>query len=228
MGSPRAPVSAPAPSGNTYSAPSQPPLTSYSSPASSDSSSVLVPQSQYGSGATNTFSASPDPVIVDNSVPFSASAPDSYDISSIGQSLPVLTPEVKQAPASALDSYGAAESPVLPAAAPLDTYGGATTARSLSVDYYDDYDPNDVPADQAAPELPSYGISSTPDSLDTYGVASNSALIDDNFLDDYDPLDVPADQVRTGKYSTSIKHKITASVLNPTKCHSFDTKTLSQ
>ena len=32
-------------------------------------------------------------------------------------------------------------------------------------------------------------------------------------------------QVRTGKYSTSIKHKITASVLNPTKCHSFDTKT---
>ena len=59
-------------------------------------------------------------------------------------------------------------------------------------------------------------------------VASNSALIDDNFLDDYDPLDVPADQVRTGKYSTSIKHKITASVLNPTKCHSFDTKTLSQ
>ena len=65
-----------------------------------------------------------------------------------------------------------------------------TTARSFTVEY-DDYDPNDVPADQAAP-LPSYGISSTPDTLDTYGVASNSAL-----ADDYDPNDVPPDQVHT-------------------------------
>ena len=67
----------------------------------------------------------------------------------------------------------------------------ATTARSFTVDY-DDYDPNDVPADQAAPapELPSYGISSTPEPLDTYDVASNSA-----FADDYDPNDVPPDQV---------------------------------
>ena len=66
-----------------------------------------------------------------------------------------------------------------------------TTARSFTVDY-DDYDPNDVPADQAAPAptLPSYGISSTPQPLDTYGVASNSA-----FADDYDPDDVPPDQV---------------------------------
>ena len=83
-------------------------------------------------------------------------------------------------PAAELDTSALAEPVVV-----------STTARSLTVDYsYDDYDPSDVPPDQAA-ELPSYGISSTlaPESLDTYGVASNSAVIDD-----YDPNDVPADQ----------------------------------
>lgn len=89
-------------------------------------------------------------------------------------------PPAPRAPVSAPDSYGAAVAPVLPPVI-------ATTARSFTVDY-DDYDPNDVPADQAA-DLPSYGIS-TPNTLATYGVASNSA-----FADDYDPNDVPADQV---------------------------------
>ena len=204
-GSPRAPVfpPAPPPSSNTYSSPGSP------------GSSILTPQSQYGSGATNTFSSGSDPVIVDNSVAFSPSAQDTY---SIAQPSP-------PAPAPASDSYGGAQFPVLAPAsdtaslaqpadpviltpeikeAPeLDTSSlaepvvlspvvAATTARSLTVDYsYDDYDPSDVPPDQAA-ELPSYGISSTlaPDSLDTYGVASNSGSLSD----DYDPSDVPPDQ----------------------------------
>ena len=189
------------------------PADSYSSPPPSlPTSSILQPQSQYGSGATNTFNSHSDPVIVDNSLPFAPSPPDtndtpvldSYsDLSSIAAA-----PQLKEA---SPDSYGAAQSPVLPPAAPLDSYVSdespvlppvppvtATTARSFTVDdYYDDYDPSDIPADQASPEIPSYGISSTPDTLDTYGVASNSG-IEDNFLDDYDPFDVPADQVRRG------------------------------
>ena len=201
-GSPRAPVS-------LVSAPAPPP---------SPQSSILTPQAQYGSGATNTFSSGSDPVIVDNSVPFSPSAQDTYSVAQ--PSPPVL------APAPAPDSYGGAQFPVLAPAPDLDTASKAqtsdpvillpetkeapaaaaepvvlspvqaTTARSLTVDYsYDDYDPSDVPADQAA-ELPSYGISSTiaPESLDTYGVGSNSAL-----SDDYDPSDVPADQVGISK-----------------------------
>ena len=117
-----------------------------------------------------------------------ASAPDSYG-AAIAPVLPPVQeavviaaaePLAPRAPASAPDSYGGAVAPVL---APVSV----TTARSFTVDY-DDYDPNDVPADQAAP-LPSYGIS-TPNTLDTYGVASNSA-----FADDYDPNDVPPDQV---------------------------------
>ena len=205
-------VSAPAPppAANTYSSPQ-------SSPQSSLASSILTPQAQYGSGATNTFSSGSEPVIVDNSVPFSPSAQDTY---SQAQASPpvvlspevkdapapvILVPEVKQAPAPAVDSYGGAQFPVLAPASDLDTSSlaepsepevlspvQATTARSLTVDYsYDDYDPSDVPPDQAA-ELPSYGISSTqaPESLDTFGVASNSAL-----SDDYDASDVPPDQV---------------------------------
>ena len=269
-GSPQAdPISAPAPpppSSSDYTAPQSPVSTSYSNPPQPVStafntqppansqlsqSNALLPQSQYGSGATNTFSAAADPIIVDNSVPFTPSAVDSYntDVSSIAQSSP---------PASAPDSYGVAQSAVLPpapdvvdayntdissigpSAAPLpapdsylaakapapapDSYGVpqssvlppvlATTARSFTVDY-DDYDPDDVPADQAAPELPGYGISSTVDSLDVYGVASNSpALPEQKALPevpqdyyDYDPLDVPADQVRISTFNT---HKLTA------------------
>ena len=222
VGSPRAPVSAP------ISAPAPPPsASSYRSPQSS----ILTPQAQYGSGATNTFSSGSDPLIVDNSVPFSPSAQDTYSVSQPSPPV-VLAPEIKQAPAPAPapDSYGGSQFPVLtpdtdtssiaqpsepvvivpeikeaPVLAPASDAASlaepvvGTTARSLTVDYdYDDYDPSDVPADQAA-QLPSYGISSTraPESLDTYGVASNSG-IEDNFLDDYDPFDVPADQVRRG------------------------------
>ena len=221
VGSPRAPVSPPAPppSTNTYSSPG---------------SSVLAPQSQYGSGATNTFSSGSDPVIVDNSVAFSPSAQDTYSVAQPSPPAPapaadsyggaqfpvlapasdtaslaqpsdpvILTPEIKEAPAPAVDSYGGAQFPVLAPAPEVDTSSlaepvvlipavVATTARSLTVDYsYDDYDPSDVPPDQAA-ELPSYGISSTlaPESLETYGVASNSGSLSD----DYDPSDVPADQ----------------------------------
>jgi len=237
---PRAPASAPAPSPSSYSSPSSS-STSYSSPSSQPQSSYSSPVSntnsysspqpssslpaiptQYGAGATNTFSPG-GPIINDNSVPFSApagspaitynnpvqapappapsTAPDSYG----GAIAPVIiaadpVPAAPRAPESAPDAYGGAIAPVLPPQSAPDSYGGAiapvlppviaTTARSFTVDY-DDYDPNDVPADQAAPapELPSYGISSTPEPLDTYGVASNSA-----FADDYDPNDVPPDQ----------------------------------
>lgn len=242
--------SSPSSSTNSFSSSAQSSSSSYSSPSinsnsyssvsnsnsiSSPSLSSSLPEipTQYGSGATNTFTQG-DPIIQDNSASYSPSQPSSIPAQSLtpaqapdsygGAIAPVLIPSpapviiaadppAPRAPAPASDSYGAAISPVLapspspviiaadppapraPVSAP-DSYGAAvapvlppviaTTARSFTVDY-DDYDPNDVPADQAA-DLPSYGIS-TPNTLATYGVASNSA-----FADDYDPNDVPADQ----------------------------------
>ena len=71
---------------------------------------------------------------------------------------------------------------VLPKAAG-DSYGSPqSNVLTPQVDM-DDYDPNDVPADQAAP-LPSYGSSEV---LDIYGQS-------DSFVDDYDPNDIPPDQ----------------------------------
>ena len=207
-------VSAPAPppAANTYTSPQSSPPASILTPQaqygsgatntfSSGSEPVIVDNSvPFSPSAQDTYSqAQPSPPVVltpeVEQAPAPASAPDPV----------ILVPEVKQAPAPAVDSYGGAQFPVLAPASDLDTSSlaepsepvvlspvQATTARSLTVDYsYDDYDPSDVPPDQAA-ELPSYGISSTqaPESLDTFGVASNSAL-----ADDYDASDVPADQV---------------------------------
>ena len=50
------------------------------------------------------------------------------------------------------------------AEAPADNYGAASNADE-AVEEYDDYDPSDVPADQAAP-LDSYGV----DQVDSFPI----------------------------------------------------------
>ena len=106
----------------------------------------------YAVNSDSSFPASPS--VQDNSAP----ASDSYGEPQF---------PVAPTPSSAQDSYGEPVYPTLPpqpaviaAAPPADEYGepraaplppqpvSITTARSFTVDY-DDYDPNDVPADQA-------------------------------------------------------------------------------
>ena len=121
-------------------APAAASIISPPAPAPAPVAALPAIPTQYGSGATNTWSPGA-PVITDNSAPFAASqpapapAPDSYG----GAIAPVLAPQGR-APAPAPDTYGGAIAPVL---APVTV----TTARSFTVDY-DDYDPNDVPIDQ--------------------------------------------------------------------------------
>ena len=178
-----APEAAPISTGDSYGAPAAAPVTaggdSYGSPAASPVTGggeqlagpqpVLAAvgaaglQPQYGAGALNTY-ASPgaEPIISDNS---GAAAPaiDSYG-GAVGPvvSLPNLDPS--PAPALAPDSYGGAVAPVLEAA-PAPTY--------------DDYDPSDIPPDQAAP------------------VITDNAAAPAVDIDDYDPSDIPADQAES-------------------------------
>ena len=169
-----APEAAPISTGDSYGAPAAAPVTaggdSYGSPAASPvtggGEELLAAvgaaglQPQYGAGALNTY-ASPgaEPIISDNS-DTAAPAIDSYG-GAVGPvvSLPNLDPSPAAAPAP--DSYGGAVAPVLEAApAPA----------------YDDYDPSDIPADQAAP------------------VITDNAAAPAVDIDDYDPSDIPADQ----------------------------------
>ena len=82
-----------------------------------------------------------------------------------------------------------------------------------TLDYYDDYDPNDIPADQAAPQGYSYPVPDTPlllpgreEEYDDYdpsdippdqaAPAAEGYLGPEPEYDDYDPTDIPADQVQ--------------------------------
>jgi len=125
--------------------------------------SPIAPASTSYTGATPVSSPSTS---YSGGSPIVAAAPasDSYG----GAVAPVVT----LAPAPALDSYGGAQAPL------IDPFPSPIIQDNSVLAAYDDYDPSDVPPDQAAPEsLDTYGAS-----LDTFARAE--PIITDNSQQD--------------------------------------------
>lgn len=82
--------------------------------------------------------------------------------------------------------------------AATDTFDTEQSSEEEQNEYYDDYDPNDIPADQAADpvayeEAPLPVYSKSDPNADPSPPSSDYSLASDDY-DDYDPNDVPADQ----------------------------------
>ena len=140
-------------------------VSAYSSSSDSNSFNTVDFDSITDAGG-QSFEPASYSVNSDSSLPASPSVQDNSAPASDSYGEPQFPP-VAPTPSSAPDSYGEPVYPTLPpqpaviaAAPPADEYGepraaplppqpvSITTARSFTVDY-DDYDPNDVPADQA-------------------------------------------------------------------------------
>ena len=140
-------------------------VAAYSSSSDSNSFNTVDFDSITDAGG-QSFEPASYSVNSDSSLPASPSVQDNSAPASDSYGEPQFPP-VAPTPSSAPDSYGEPVYPTLPpqpaviaAAPPADEYGeprsaplppqpvSITTARSFTVDY-DDYDPNDVPADQA-------------------------------------------------------------------------------
>ena len=157
------------------------PVVADAAPASDSYGGAIAPVIADAAPAIDSYGGAVAPVFVAADAPISTpvdSAPVIYQLSNPDSS-----------PAS--DSYGGAVGPVIVSADPTldlptvavsapDSYGTPQSDVLPPQSDPDDYDPNDIPADQAAP-LPGYADDSLP-----------------GYADDYDPNDIPPDQAEDG------------------------------